>query len=84
MLNFKFIFSLFSFFCFIFFNSCTKQVDKSTVNNSNEFIRLLQNDTGVFEVYNSNNELLLEFTPENTDSSSLETLDFIYKVTKEK
>jgi hypothetical protein len=38
---------------------------------------------GEFEVY-WGGELLLEFTPQNTDSASLETLRYIYDAAREK
>lgn len=38
---------------------------------------------GTFEIYSNKGELVLEFTPQNTDSSSIETLNYIYKTVKE-
>lgn len=37
---------------------------------------------GGFEIYQAG-ELVLEFTPENTDSASLETLRYLYEVARE-
>ena len=36
-----------------------------------------------FEIYSNKGELILEFTKQNCDSSSLETLEYIYQTSKE-
>ncbi len=36
-----------------------------------------------FNIYSNKGELILEFTEQNTDSASLETLDYIYQTAKE-
>ncbi len=36
-----------------------------------------------YEIYSNKGELILEFTKQNCDSSSLETLEYIYQTSKE-
>lgn len=45
-------------------------------------IQIKQSNSG-YDIY-KNNELMLEFTKQNCDSMSLETLKYIYDVSKEK
>jgi hypothetical protein len=52
-------------------------------SKSAEPIYLISSKDG-FEIYGSEKELLLEFTHSNTDSLSLETLDYIYEVLNER
>jgi len=37
----------------------------------------------IFNIYSNQGILILEFTKQNCDSASLETLDYIYKTAKE-
>ena len=50
---------------------------------STEPIYLIPSKDG-FEIYDSQKELVLEFTRTNTDSLSLETLQYIHEVLSEK
>jgi hypothetical protein len=52
-------------------------------HKSTEPIYIIPSEDG-FEIYDSNNEILLEFTHANTDSLSLETLKYIHEVLSER
>lgn len=60
--------------------SCNSEREQP--EGSVETIRIEQTGEG-YNIYTPERELLLEFTRNNTDSSSLETLSYIYQVSRE-
>ena len=70
--------------CIVFvsltFFSCTqKEETKIQVDASLGIIKTEKS----YEIYSNKGVLILEFTKQNCDSSSLETLEYIYQVSKE-
>lgn len=55
---------------------------REQTEGSVETIQIEQTGEG-YNIYTPENELLLEFTRNNTDSLSLETLSYIYQVSRE-
>jgi len=45
-------------------------------------LSIVKHDGG-FNIYSNTGELILEFTKQNSDSASLETLDYIYETAKD-
>ena len=69
-------------FSVLLITSCNQ--DSSSENKIELDASLNITKTGVgFNVYSNTGELILEFTKQNTDSASLETLDLIYETAKE-
>lgn len=54
----------------------------NSASQQKQLIYITPSETG-YDIYSAENELLLEFTKTNIDSASLETLNYIYEVSKE-
>ena len=78
MRNKYFILSVIALIGFIILLSC----NKSKLDEKALIIYIAPTGEG-YEIYSKDKELLLEFTKRNTDSSSLETLGYIYETSKE-
>lgn len=74
-----FILSVIALIGFIIILSCN---NKAKLDERAQTISIMPTAQG-WEVYSKEKELLLEFTKENTDSLSLETLNYIYESSKE-
>ena len=61
--------------------SCTRNPEEKQIDKTGAFYINKSNET--FEIYSNKGELILEFTPQNTDSASIETLGYIYETVKE-
>lgn len=56
--------------------SCNIKRKQSEFNKQGAFY--INKNKSTVEIYSNKGELILEFTPQNTDSASLETLSYIY------
>ena len=65
----------------ILISSCTEQEQEFIPDKTGAFYINKNEDT--YEVYSNKGVLILEFTPENTDLETLETLDYIYETVRE-
>lgn len=76
---------LFLLLIVLFFYGCTKTEKIPTPDGKAKIgsVYILPSGNGGFEVYSAGKELLLEFSKENTESLSLETLNYIYETVKE-
>lgn len=79
MRNKYFILSVIALIGFIIILSCN---NKAKLDERAQTISIMPTAQG-WEVYSKEKELLLEFTKENTDSLSLETIKYIYETSKE-
>ncbi len=64
------------------FVSCKVETHNSVVVNTKGLIGMIKTENS-YEIYSNRGELILEFTKQNCDSSSLETLEYIYQTAKE-
>lgn len=65
----------------VLFISCSEGPEQKIIAEDGAFFINKTDDT--FEVYSNRGVLILEFTPENTDIETLETLEYIYETVKE-
>lgn len=69
-------------FLVMFISAALLAVSFTNEGNNKEKILIEKTGNG-YNVYSAENELLLEFTKQNTDSASLSTLKYIYETSKE-
>ena len=62
--------------------SCSKVKHDETKVKFESQLSIVKHD-GDFNIYSNTGELILEFTKQNCDSTSLETLNYIYETAKE-
>lgn len=67
----------------ISFEGLLKNYFSNNVTHPNSILIMKSDIDTTYKFYNTKNELLLEFNKRNTDSSSLESIDYIYKVSRE-
>lgn len=93
MINFCYNTIKYLLFCFLLIvnNSCSNNISKNNIDTLNSIIHyttisdsfseqvIIQiTEDSSFNIYSQNQELMLEFTKQNTDSVSLELLKDIY------
>ncbi len=61
--------------------SCSKVKHDDTQVKFESQLSIVKQDEG-FNIYSNTGELILEFTKQNSDSASLETLNYIYETAK--
>ena len=74
-----YIFLLFAF-TFLFIIGCKESTQDETNIDLEGMLNITKTEVG-FNIYSNQGILILEFTKQNCDSSSLETLDYIYETT---
>lgn len=62
--------------------SCSKAKHDETQVKFDSQLSIVKHDGG-FNIYSNTGELILEFTKQNSDSASLETLNYIYETAKD-
>jgi len=67
---------------FLFIIGCKDSTRVETNIDLEGMLNITKTEVG-FNIYSNEGILILEFTKQNCDSSSLETLDYIYKTIKE-
>ena len=67
---------------FLFIISCKESTQVETNIDLEGMLNITKTEVG-FNIYSNQGILILEFTKQNCDSSSLETLDYIYETVKE-
>ena len=67
---------------FILIIGCKESTQVETNIDLEGMLNITKTEVG-FNIYSNTGELILEFTKQNSDSASLETLDYIYKTAKE-
>jgi len=60
-----------------------KQIDLPSGKADKTGAFYINKNENTYEIYSNRGELILEYTPNNTDSASLETLKYIYDTVKE-
>jgi len=78
MKKIKYIFLIFSSIVIIGFLTIFPYRNNTKLDEKASTIKILPTAEG-WEIYSKDNELLLELTRENTDSQSIETLNYIYE-----
>jgi len=68
-------------FTFLLIIGC-KETTRDEVIDLEGMLNITKTEVG-FNIYSNQGILILEFTKQNCDSTSLETLDYIYKTAKE-
>jgi len=63
---------------FLFIIGCKESTQVETNMDLEGMLNITKTEVG-FNIYSNGGILILEFTKQNCDSSSLETLDYIYK-----
>jgi hypothetical protein len=67
---------------FLFIIGCKESTQVETNIDLEGMLNITKTEVG-FNIYSNEGILILEFTKQNCDSSSLETLSYIYKTVKE-
>ncbi len=67
---------------FLFIIGCKESTQVETNIDLEGMLNITKTEVG-FNIYSNRGILILEFTKQNCDSSSLETLDYIYETVKE-
>ena len=67
---------------FLLIIGCKESTQVETNIDLEGMLNITKTDMG-FNIYSNQGILILEFTKQNSDSSSLETLDYIYETAKE-
>ena len=70
------------FLILMFLMGCSSEIKQEHKIELDASLNITKTEAG-FNVYSNTGELILEFTKQNTDSASLETLDLIYETAKE-
>lgn len=73
---------LFILVSILFFSGCKNEITVQSSKLPEALIGITKTETG-FNIYSNTGELILEYTKQNCDSSSLKTLDDIYYTAKE-
>lgn len=64
------------------FTGCNNKLEKSIIVKTEGLIGIVKTVQG-YDIYSNKGELILEYTKQNCDSLSLETIEEIYETAKE-
>lgn len=67
---------------FLLFAGCMQEIKQEAKIELDASLNITKTEAG-FNIYSNTGELILEYTKQNCDSASLETLDEIYQTAKE-
>ena len=70
------------FISFLLLVGCNTKTENKIIVNTKGLIGIVKTEQG-YGIYSNQGELILEYTKQNCDSLSLETLDEIYQTAKE-